>query len=77
MSVSNFTRDELSLWLNHFITRVGVQTIRYRRLWYTECPSIQGVWSPFTNRDPAMNIATFPNVSIRWLDHTVLVELFV
>lgn len=63
MTFNNFTREETSMWLHYFTTRVGVPTIRYRKLWYTECPSIQGVWSPFTFRDPALNLETFPNVS--------------
>ncbi|XP_065221522.1 large ribosomal subunit protein mL43 [Planococcus citri] len=61
MSFHQFTRDETLMWLNHFTNRVGVPTVRYRKLLYTECPSIQGVWSPFTFRDPALNLETFPN----------------
>ena len=30
-------------------------------MWHTECPSIQGVWSPFTNMDPTLNITQFPS----------------
>lgn len=64
MNFYQFTREEIMLWMNFFTTRIGVQNIRYRKLWYTACPSIQGIWSPFTNRDPAMNVETFPNVCV-------------
>lgn len=35
--------------------------MRYMKMWHTDCPSIQGVWSPFTNKDPTMNVTQFPS----------------
>lgn len=34
---------------------------RYRKLQLTDHPSIQGPWTPFTFRDPALNLLEFPN----------------
>ncbi|CAH0383243.1 unnamed protein product [Bemisia tabaci] len=65
MSLHNFQRDECYRWIHNMLTASGDQSIRYRKLWHTENPSIQGVWNPFTNRDPALNIATFPLKDMR------------
>lgn len=35
--------------------------VRLRKHWHTECPSIQGPWTPFTFKHPKFNIATYPN----------------
>ncbi|XKL59893.1 hypothetical protein PGB90_000909 [Kerria lacca] len=61
MNFHNFTRDNTNKWLNFLRTRVGIKTIRFRKLQHTELPSIQGVWSPFTNKSPELNITSFPN----------------
>lgn len=39
--------------------------IRWRKLWHTNIPSIQGVWTPFTHRDPAYNLVQFPSDALR------------
>ncbi|KAK9498737.1 hypothetical protein O3M35_003305 [Rhynocoris fuscipes] len=56
----NFTKEEVYKWLNLLTTRAGKEVMRYRKLWHTDNPSIQGIWTPFTFRDPALNLATFP-----------------
>lgn len=35
--------------------------VRYRKLQHTDFPSIQGPWTPYTFRDPKVNLAEFPN----------------
>lgn len=61
---NKMTREEICKWLNWLKTRSGLPEMRYMKMWHTDNPSIQGVWSPFTHRDPALNIATFPRVWI-------------
>jgi large subunit ribosomal protein L43 len=39
-------------------------SLRLRKFWHTEFPSIQGPWTPFTFRDPKLNITEWPNVSL-------------
>uniref|UniRef100_A0A1L8DRN0 Large ribosomal subunit protein mL43 n=1 Tax=Nyssomyia neivai TaxID=330878 RepID=A0A1L8DRN0_9DIPT len=39
--------------------------VRWRKLWHTDVPSIQGVWTPFTHRNPQNNLVQFPNESAR------------
>ncbi|CAA9997060.1 unnamed protein product [Nesidiocoris tenuis] len=63
MHVSNMSRDEVYKWLSHQTTQSGREFCRYRKFWRTETPSIQGVWSPHTFRDPRLNLAEFPMVS--------------
>lgn len=61
VSCHNFTAQEMVKWLNLHTTRSGIPLMRYIKMWHTECPSIQGVWSPFTNMDPALNVTEFPS----------------
>nr|CAD7454530.1 unnamed protein product [Timema tahoe] len=56
----NFSREEVSKWVTLLRTQSGNPTIRYRKLWHTDSPSIQGPWTPFTNRRPELNLAQFP-----------------
>lgn len=35
--------------------------MRLRKLWHTDIPSIQGPWTPYTFREPKMNLMKFPN----------------
>lgn len=37
---------------------------RYRKHWQTEVPSIQGVWTPFTHRNPQFNGVEFPDTKL-------------
>lgn len=39
---------------------------RLRRLWHTDFPSIQGPWTPFTFKDPSLNLAEYPDVSLNF-----------
>lgn len=59
--VNNFNKDEVCKWTEHLRTRSGIDIVRLRRLWHTDTPSIQGVWTPFTNRDSSIAAAIFPN----------------
>lgn len=54
--------------------------MRLRKLQATAVPSIQGVWTPFTNRDPELNITKFPCVRIniflyQLLFHFIIISL--
>lgn len=60
-SVENQSKEEISKWIEYMRTRSGAQIQRLRKPWHTENPSIQGVWHPFSNKDPALNLVTFPD----------------
>ena len=63
-SVQNQNKEEISKWIEYMRTRSGVNIQRIRKPWHTENPSIQGTWHPFTNKDPAINLATFPDKNL-------------
>lgn len=63
IGVSKMSRDEIAKWLNYLRTRPGVPEMKYLKMWHTDSPSIQGVWSPFINRNPVLNVIEFPQVS--------------
>ena len=67
IGISKMSRDEIAKWLNYLRTRTGVPEMKYVKMWRTDTPSIQGVWSPFTHRDPALNLVEFPQVSIKYV----------
>lgn len=35
--------------------------MRLRKLWHTDIPSIQGPWSPYTHKNPELNLVVFPD----------------
>lgn len=60
-SMHNFTRDELKQWLDFYVNRSGAPIQRFRKPHHTDWPSIQGVWTPFVNVPPEMNVTEWPN----------------
>lgn len=56
--------------------------LRLRKMWHTDKPSIQGPWTPFTHRNPELNLVVFPKAELsRPLDLEMtatekLIELF-
>lgn len=69
VSVRNFTREEILKWLNLLKTQsTNHNGTRLRKLWKTHHPSIQGPWTPFTFRNPALNLAEFPNEELSRAD---------
>lgn len=57
----NFTTDEIAQWVEHLRTRSGVEIERLMKTWHTDSPSIQGIWTPFTNRDTSTTQREFPD----------------
>lgn len=39
-------------------------SMRYRKHWQTEQPSIQGPWTPFTLRNPPNNLVQYPDLEL-------------
>ena len=60
MSVNKKPAAEVGQWIETLRTRSGNQIVRLIHPWHTDSPSIQGVWSPFTNKDPTLNVTEFP-----------------
>lgn len=63
MEVANYSRDDVIKWMELLRTQFhDGPSLRLRKLWHTEFPSIQGPWTPFTFKNPNLNLAQFPNV---------------
>ncbi|CAH1175656.1 unnamed protein product [Phaedon cochleariae] len=83
LNCRNFTKDEITKWIDLLKTQQKNSTgMRIRKLWHTDNPSIQGPWTPFTFKDPKLNLAKFPDEELSTPDHLnrtsqdELVELF-
>lgn len=62
ISCKDLTKEEIIKWMELIRTQAGNTTgMRYRKLLHTDFPSIQGPWTPYTFRDPALNLAEFPS----------------
>ena len=61
MLVNNYSRDEICQWVEFMRTRSGDQIVRLRKPWHTDTPSVQGIWTPYTNSNPEHNLRTFPS----------------
>lgn len=65
MNVANYTREDITKWIELMRTQIhDSAAVRRRKLWHTEFPSIQGPWTPFYFKNPEINLAQFPNVTI-------------
>lgn len=57
--------EEISKWVELLKNQNGNSSaLRYRKMFHTNVPSIQGVWTPFTHRNPEFNVATFPDPAL-------------
>ncbi|XP_050309217.1 39S ribosomal protein L43, mitochondrial [Anthonomus grandis grandis] len=65
VNARNFTEEEVLKWLKLLKSQSTDRTgIRLRKLLHTDHPSIQGPWTPYTFRDPKLNLATFPDENL-------------
>jgi len=51
-------------WLEHLRCRSGEDIVRLRKTWHTDTPSIQGIWTPFTNLDPHLAVTSLPDENL-------------
>lgn len=62
LSVGNRPEDEITKWIELMRTQnCNSSEKRLRKHIYTEVPSIQGPWSPYTHWNPELNLAQFPD----------------
>ena len=55
------TKESISKWLEFLRTRKGGVLMRLLKKQKTHNPSIQGVWNPFTNKNPAFAVEKYPS----------------
>ena len=61
LDVHQFTREKITKWIEFMRTRKGDTIVRILKKQQTHNPSIQGVWNPFTNKQPQLAIEQFPS----------------
>lgn len=62
LDIANRSDIEISKWVQLLLTQSGnTEAVRMRKLWHTDCPSIQGPWTPFIHKDPSINLVQFPD----------------
>ncbi|KAJ8682471.1 hypothetical protein QAD02_018263 [Eretmocerus hayati] len=62
ISCRKFTREEVVKYMELVRTQShNGSKVKLTQFWHTDFPSIQGPWTPFTFRDPKLNLAEFPN----------------
>ncbi|XP_049883523.1 39S ribosomal protein L43, mitochondrial [Pectinophora gossypiella] len=62
MSLQNKTHSEITKWIEVLRTQQGdVSGTRLRKYQYTDYPSVQGPWTPFTFKEPELNTASLPD----------------
>ena len=68
--VENYKREEICEWIGHLRNRSGEDFIRLRKQQHTDTPSIQGIWTPFTNKPTRLNVTEFPSEVESVIDDT-------
>ena len=58
---ANQTASELCQWVEHLRCRSGNEIHRLRKTWHTDAPSVQGIWTPFTNLSPQIAVKSLPD----------------
>lgn len=62
LPVRSFTEEQLTKWIDLMRTQnMNTSAMRMRKHWHTDCPSIQGPWTPFTYQPQEITAATFPD----------------
>lgn len=62
MSLHNKTHSEIIKWIEVLRTQQGdVSNVRLRKYQYTDYPSIQGPWTPWTFKHPELNVDQLPS----------------
>lgn len=61
INLHRYNEQEIAQWVEHLRTRSGREIVRTRKKQHTDWPSIQGIWTPMTNRAPEKSITEFPD----------------
>ena len=62
LNCRNSSKEEVLKWIELLKTQNGPSSaMRLRKMWHTDVPSIQGIWTPFTLRNSNHSQLSFPN----------------
>ena len=59
-NVHMLSAEEICQWVGHLKNRSGRDIVMFNKMWHTDNPSIQGIWTPWTNKDTSLNLQEFP-----------------
>lgn len=61
-NVANLPEETITKWIDLMRTQnQNSSAMRLRKTWHTDCPSIQGVWTPYTHQNTELTVAKFPD----------------
>uniref|UniRef100_A0A1L8ECJ8 Large ribosomal subunit protein mL43 n=1 Tax=Haematobia irritans TaxID=7368 RepID=A0A1L8ECJ8_HAEIR len=62
LNCRNSTKDDIFKWIDLLKTQNGSSSsVRLRKMWHTDVPSIQGPWTPFMLQTPDSNNTKYPS----------------
>lgn len=61
LNCHHMSSSQVDAWLDWFLTRSGRDIYKLHRPTASSRPSVQGIWTPFTFRDPKLNVTQFPS----------------
>lgn len=64
ISCHNYSREEIVKYVEYLKNKSGIPIARLRKFWHTDTPSVQGVWTPFTNKDPTLINRNIPDSTL-------------
>ena len=62
--VGMYSRERIADWLEFMRTRKGDTLVRLLKKQQTHNPSVQGVWTPFTNKQPWLSVEKYPSATL-------------
>lgn len=63
MSCRDSTKDDICKWVELLRTQKGCSSsVRLRKMWHTDIPSIQSPWTPFTLKQPSDYLKNYPDI---------------
>ncbi|XP_077992490.1 large ribosomal subunit protein mL43-like [Glandiceps talaboti] len=66
IEVKKMTQEQIRDNVSLLRTQSGVDVVRMRKPMHTDNPTIQGLWTPFTNKHTHLNVQTFPTKNPTW-----------
>jgi hypothetical protein len=66
-SIDKKSREDIGAWLDLLRTSSGKEFQTQKKMEYTDTPSVQGMWNSYSNVEPNVAIANFPDVSFGFI----------
>jgi large subunit ribosomal protein L43 len=70
--LSNCDRSHVNWWIYSLLTQQGDPQWRLLKKMHTDVPSVQGVWTPFTNKPMDRTIRTYPDKELTDMEYPAM-----